>query len=368
LAIGAAAFACSSFSADDEPSRPVGVAADAGDAAVAIIDAASPTEAGAPRFLYVYGGYTREDAGAVIAVPEAFRAPLTGDGELGEWERRTDLDVSAIEGGWLVTPHGTFVSISGSAEAVHLSAEVRTAPPDGAWANATPLPSERTAPIVATDGVDVFAGGDTQGNSPSTEILSAPLVDDERTVGPWTTRGTMPPHGGSLLAMNGSLYAIGGPSVLLESGTFEAATVSSVAASSSGTLGAWRDAGGLPGTSRGVDRGRAIVVDGAIVFTGLLTVDNTSSRNAYLGTPTADGALVWTQAADLPEGARTAESCIAVDPEQHVVYLVGGRDSYDAISADIFAGRVDVATRTIQWRKLARPLPIARAQPGCAIR
>jgi hypothetical protein len=278
----------------------------------------------------VHGGfvYTMGGLGEFFDLVTVVRyAALNSDGSLGSWSATTDLPAGrAMHSS--VAYNGFVYVIAGNGDGFAAASEVVVARVNsdgtlGDWNATTAVPSARFGHAsVAYNGYVYSIGGGTEGASPVTDVLVAPVRADG-ALGDWTPTTALPSarmwH--SCIAYNGFLYAMGGYD---GNGPMTDVVVSPINAD--GTLGDWSATEALP-SARYAHSG--FVHDG-FVFAVAGTEGNGPVSDAVAAAINPDGTL----------GAWTARSGLSAPSVGHAsvafngfAFALGGLDENNMATA-----------------------------------
>ena len=226
--------------------------------------------------VYLLGGSDSNNGFATV-----YTAPINTDGTLGTWAVGTSLPTGFGFSQAIITKNRVYL-LGGAVGTNDALSSVYTAPINtdgtlGTWSLDTPLLIGLSqSQAVITKNRVYLLGGSLSGNSPSTNVYTAPINADG-TLGTWTT-GTSLPGASSwvqVVVTSGRVYLMGGGAGVQ--------TVYTAPINLDGTLGAWVNGTPLPGV---LTRSQTVVLKNTIYTLGGATSTTTATSTVYKATIT----------------------------------------------------------------------------------
>ena len=268
--------------------------------------------------VYLLGGWIYDNHSSTVCT-----APINPDGTLGAWTTSTYLPSTVDYSQAIVTKNRVYL-LGGHANGSSSSA-VYTAPINqdgtlGTWTIGTSLPGAVYASQAIVTKNRVYLMGGIINDTSSSTVYTAPINDDG-TLGAWTTSTSLPG------TVSSSQAIVTKNRVYLLSGS-QSANVYTAPIHPDGTLGTWTTSTPLPATVHG---SQAVVTKNRVYLLGGV-INDIYSSTVYTAPINLDGTLgAWTTAPSLPSTVSFSQAIVT----QNRVYLLGGSFSSTVYTAPI---------------------------------
>jgi N-acetylneuraminic acid mutarotase len=253
--------------------------------------------------LYVVAGYTPLPGGNGTVLRDAWMAPLTADGALGQWTPANGLATARYSHS-AVAASGNLIVTGGLAAGPTRFGDVQVAPLEqngavSSWNTTTPFPvPRRSHGSIAAGGFFYVIGG--LNGAYLADVSSAP-VNPDGSIGAWSSATALPATRGNFGTAlgQGRVYVVGGGN---NASVFDDIVVGSLGAN--GAISAWTPTLRLPSPRTGP---AAVTAGGRLYVIG--GYGSGALGEVISGTIAADGSIsAWTQQPTLltPRGHHAA--------------------------------------------------------------